>query len=93
MLVSSIANVALPTIAARLGISAAQSVWIVNAYQLTVAACLLPLALLGEIVGFRRVYLSGLALFVVGAVGCALAPSLGWLVRRACCSAWAAPAS
>ena len=77
---SSIANVALPTIAARLGVSAAQSVWIVNAYQLTVAACLLPLALLGEIVGFRRIYLGGLAVFVVGAVGCALAPSLGWLV-------------
>ncbi len=77
---SSIANVALPTIASRLGVSAAQSVWIVNAYQLTVAACLLPLALLGEIVGFRRIYLGGLAVFVAGAIGCALAPSLAWLV-------------
>ncbi|MBI5720850.1 MAG: MFS transporter [Rubrivivax sp.] len=77
---SSIANVALPTIAGGLGVSAAQSVWIVNAYQLTVAACLLPLALLGEIVGFRRVYLAGLALFVVGALACALSPSLPWLV-------------
>ncbi|MCW5656818.1 MAG: MFS transporter [Burkholderiaceae bacterium] len=77
---SSIANVALPTIAGRLGVSAAQSVWIVNAYQLTVAACLLPLAQLGEIVGFRRVYFAGLAVFVAGAFSCALAPSLPWLV-------------
>lgn len=77
---TSIANVALPTIADRLGVSAARSVWIVNAYQLTVASFLLPLALLGEIVGFRRVYQVGLAVFVLGALGCALAPSLPLLV-------------
>jgi DHA2 family multidrug resistance protein-like MFS transporter len=76
----SMANVALPTIAAGLGVSAAQSVWIVNAYQLSVAACLLPLAMLGEIVGFRRVYLAGLGLFVLGALGCAFAGSLPVLV-------------
>ena len=64
---TSIANVALPSIAGQLGISAAQSVWIVNAYQLTVAVSLLPLAMLGEIIGFRRVYQAGLAVFVLGA--------------------------
>lgn len=73
---TSIANVALPSIAGQLGISAAQSVWIVNAYQLTVAVSLLPLAMLGEIIGFRRVYQAGLAVFVLGALCCALSESL-----------------
>lgn len=77
---TSIANVALPTIAGQLRISAAQSVWIVNSYQLTVAASLLPLAMLGEIVGFRRVYQAGLAIFVLGALCCALSTTLPTLV-------------
>ncbi|MGK2898935.1 MAG: MFS transporter [Burkholderiaceae bacterium] len=77
---TSIANVALPTIAGQLRISAAQSVWIVNSYQLTVAASLLPLAMLGEIIGFRRVYQAGLAIFVLGALCCALSTTLPTLV-------------
>ena len=47
----SIANVALPTIAKDLGASAATSVWIVNAYQLTITVLLLPLAALGDRLG------------------------------------------
>ena len=39
-----IANVALPTIANDLGTSAANSIWVVNAYQLVIAVSLLPLA-------------------------------------------------
>src|SRR5512138_2974725 len=44
----SIANVALPTIGQEIGASAATSVWIVNAYQLTITVLLLPLAALGD---------------------------------------------
>ena len=76
----SIANVALPTIARDLGASAATSVWIVNAYQLTITVLLLPLAALGDRLGYRRVYIPGLALFTVGSVGCALAHGLGGLI-------------
>ena len=47
----AIANVALPTIAHDLGASAATSVWIVNAYQLTITILLLPLAALGDRLG------------------------------------------
>ena len=59
----AIANVALPTIARDLNASPAASIWVVNAYQLAVTVTLLPLAALGEIIGYRRVYKAGLVVF------------------------------
>ena len=55
----AIANVALPTIAQDLHASPAFSIWIVNGYQLAITISLLPLASLGEIIGYRRVYRRG----------------------------------
>lgn len=76
----TIANVALPTIAARLGISAADSIWIVNAYQLAIMVSLLSFSALGDVVGYRKVYIGGLMLFTVASVGCSLAGSFQSLV-------------
>ena len=73
---SSIANTALPTIARDVKASAADSVWVVNAYQLALVVSLLPLASLGEIVGYRRVYIGGLVLFTIASLFCALSWSL-----------------
>lgn len=75
-----IANVALPTIARELNSSAAMSIWVVNAYQLAITALLLPLAALGDRIGYRRVYLPGLGLFLAGSVACAMAGSLSALI-------------
>src|SRR6201981_2636272 len=72
----AIANVALPTIAQDLHASPSFSVWIVNGYQLAITISLLPLASLGEIIGYRRVYLAGLALFTVASLLCALSHTL-----------------
>jgi DHA2 family multidrug resistance protein-like MFS transporter len=72
----AIANVALPTIARDLSASPAFSIWIVNGYQLAITIALLPLASLGEIVGYRRIYLSGLLLFTLGSLFCALSDTL-----------------
>lgn len=71
-----IVNVALPSIARELGTTAGTSIWIVNAYQLVITMTLLALSSLGDLVGYRRVYLAGLVLFVVMSVNCALADSL-----------------
>lgn len=73
---TSIANTALPTIAIDVHASPAASVWVVNAYQLALVASLLPLSTLGEIHGFRRVYMAGLAIFTVASLLCALSWSL-----------------
>src|SRR6202049_3397012 len=72
----AIANVALPTIAKDLHASPAFSIWIVNGYQLAITISLLPLASLGEIIGYRRVYLAGLALFTLASLFCALSHTL-----------------
>ena len=72
----SIANVALPTIAGALHASPAFSIWIVNGYQLAITISLLPLASLGEIIGYRRVYLAGLILFTLASVFCAVSHTL-----------------
>ena len=77
---TAIANTALPTIAADLGVDPGASVWIVNAYQLAVVATLLPIAALGEIIGQRRIYVAGLVLFTGASLVCALAWSLPTLV-------------
>jgi DHA2 family multidrug resistance protein-like MFS transporter len=72
----AIANVALPTIAHELNATPAASIWVVNAYQLAITVTLLPLAALGDKLGYRRVYMAGLAVFTVGSLGCALSHSL-----------------
>lgn len=76
----SIANLALPTLARELNVSAASSIWIVNSYQLANVMCLLPLAALGEILGYRRVYRVGLVVFTLASLGCALSHSLPQLI-------------
>lgn len=76
----TIANVALPTIGAELGISSADSIWIVNAYQLAIMVSLLSFSALGDVVGYRKIYIGGLMLFTVASVGCSLSGSLQTLV-------------
>jgi DHA2 family multidrug resistance protein-like MFS transporter len=73
---SAIANVALPTIAREFHAAVSSSIWIVNGYQLAITISLLPLASAGDIIGYRRIYLGGLALFTVASLACALSGSL-----------------
>ena len=77
---TAIANTALPAIASELNTTPAASVWIVNVYQLAMVATLLPFSSLGEIVGYRRVFLSGMLLFTLASLACAMAWSLPSLV-------------
>ncbi len=81
---TAIANIALPSIAADLKVSPADVVWVVNVYQIALVATLLPLGALGEIVGYKRIYLGGLLLFTIASLGCACAWSLeSLLIARA----------
>src|SRR3954471_16167228 len=76
----SIVNVALPVIAKKLAVDPSAVIWVVNSYQLAVVSALLPLAALGDIVGYKRVYWGGLAVFTVGSLACALSGSLALLI-------------
>ncbi len=80
VLVTSIANIALPTIAHDMGVTPGESIWVVNAYQLAVTVTLLPFASMGDIYGHRRVYICGLVVYTAASLVCALAPSLPVLV-------------
>ncbi|MBA4263756.1 MAG: MFS transporter, partial [Comamonadaceae bacterium] len=55
------------------------AIWVVNAYQIASLVMLLPLAALGDRLGYRRVYLVGMALFVLASVAAMLASSLTML--------------
>ncbi len=75
----TIVTVALPTMARQFAVTPENAIWIVNAFQLAVTVSLLPLAALGDILGYRRVYWWGLALFTVASLSCALAPTFAML--------------
>jgi DHA2 family multidrug resistance protein-like MFS transporter len=76
---TSIVNIALPAIADDLNVSAHNAIWIVNAYQLAITVSLLPLASLGDSLGYKRVYWSGLVVFTVASFACAHAHTLLFL--------------
>jgi DHA2 family multidrug resistance protein-like MFS transporter len=76
---SAIVNIALPIIAKELHTSPADAIWVVNAYQLAITVSLLPLASLGDSLGYRTVYWSGLAVFTASSLVCALSTSLPML--------------
>ncbi len=76
----TIMNLALPSIARELGASASHAIWVVNAYQIATLVMLLPLASLGDLFGYRRIYLLGMALFTVSSLAAVLSNSMGTLI-------------
>ncbi|MDI9222110.1 MFS transporter [Pantoea sp. EA-12] len=79
MLDSTIANVALPVIARDFQVSASASIVIVNAYQFAVVAALVPLAALGKKLGNKSVFETGVLLFAISSLGCAISDTLNML--------------
>jgi EmrB/QacA subfamily drug resistance transporter len=75
-----VVSTALSTIRLDLGASVEQLEWTVNAYNLSFAVLLMTGAALGDRFGRRNFYALGLALFTAASAGCALAPSVGWLI-------------
>ena len=76
----TIVNLALPGIARELQADPAHAIWVVNAYQIATLVMLLPLASLGDRIGYRRVYLTGMALFAAASLIATLSHSLGMLI-------------
>src|SRR5688572_12178531 len=77
---ATIVNVALPSIQDDLGFSQSSLAWVVNAYLIPFGGLLLLAGRLGDLVGQRRVFLIGLAVFTVASLACALAQSQEALV-------------
>ena len=77
---ATILNTALPSMAASLGESPLQMQSVIVAYALTTAMLIPATGWVADRFGTRRIYTAAMALFVLGSVLCALAPSLQFLV-------------
>ncbi|MGA8045072.1 MAG: MFS transporter [Dermatophilaceae bacterium] len=77
---ATVVNIALPAIGRDLGAGVTGLTWTVNAYTLTLAAFVLIGGSLGDRLGRRRVFMTGVAWFGLASLACALATSIGMLV-------------
>lgn len=77
---ASIVNVILPTITSYFGTPLATAQWVPLIYLLTISSLLLFYGRLGDILGYKRVYLVGLAGFTITSGLCGLAPTIYWLI-------------
>jgi DHA2 family multidrug resistance protein-like MFS transporter len=76
---SSVVNLALPGMVHDLHSTASGAVWIVNAYQLATLVLLLPLATLGDRIGYKRIYLTGVVVFTLASALASASTSLPML--------------
>jgi EmrB/QacA subfamily drug resistance transporter len=77
---NTIVNVALPSIGRELHAPVSALQWTVDAYTLVLASLLMLGGSMGDRLGRRRVFQTGLALFTLGSLLCSAAPGLGWLI-------------
>src|SRR5881409_3432605 len=77
---ATIVNVALPSIKHDLGFSQSGLAWVMNGYLIAFAGLLLLSGRLGDLIGQRRVFLTGLAIFTAASALCATAQSQEMLV-------------
>src|SRR4051795_436020 len=76
----TIVNVALPKMAVDLHTSFGALQWVVDAYALALAALLMGIGSISDIVGHRTAYIAGLALFALSSLACGVAPNVGSLI-------------
>ncbi len=77
---ATIVNVALPSIQDDLGFSQSNLAWVVNAYLIAFGGLLLLAGRLGDLIGRRRIFLIGLAVFTTASLLCGLASSQAVLI-------------
>ncbi|HEX2620297.1 MAG TPA: DHA2 family efflux MFS transporter permease subunit, partial [Phototrophicaceae bacterium] len=77
---STVVNIALPTLRRAYGASLADVPWVISIYVLSLGITTPVSGFLADRFGIKRVYLFGLAMFVVGSILCGISPSLSWLI-------------
>lgn len=76
----SIVNIALPRLVTELNEPLAVVQWVVLAYLLVVTTLMLTVGRLADMIGRKRLYLSGMAIFTIGSLLCGLSPNVYWLI-------------
>ncbi len=77
---ATIVNIALPDIAKALDVSTVTVSWVLNAYLIILVSLLLAASKLGDMKGYRNIFLGGFALFTFGSALCGLSPSIDVLI-------------
>ena len=77
---NSVTNIALPAIMAHFAVPLSSAVWVVSLYVLTFAVLMPVCGYLGDLYGYRRLYLGGMAVFALGGLGAGLAPNFACLL-------------
>ena len=77
---ATIVNIALPTIAKSFDVSTVAVSWVLNAYLIILVSLLLAASRLGDMKGYRNIFLGGFALFTLGSALCGLSPTLDILI-------------
>src|SRR5271167_5104178 len=77
---ATIVNVALPSIQRELHFTQANLTWVIDGYLITFGGFLLLAGRFGDLVGRKKVFLSGLVLFVAASIVCGLADSQAMLI-------------
>ena len=76
----TIVNIAIPNMISRLHASLDDILWVINAYALVLAVLLITAGRLGDLLGQRKVFFAGIALFTIASGACGVALSPGWLI-------------
>jgi len=76
----TIVNIAIPNMISKLHASLDDILWVINAYALVLAVLLITAGRLGDLLGQRRVFVAGIAVFTLASAACGLSPSPGWLI-------------
>ncbi|MHB8163283.1 MAG: MFS transporter [Methanoregula sp.] len=77
---ATIVNIALPAIAKSLDISTVLASWVLNAYLIILVSLLLAASRLGDMKGYRNIFLGGFALFTAGSALCGLSSTIDMLI-------------
>jgi EmrB/QacA subfamily drug resistance transporter len=77
---SGITNIALPTLVEQFNTTFPTVQWVVLSYLVIITAAMLGIARLGDMVGKKQVYMTGLGIFSIGSLLCGLSPTVGWLI-------------
>jgi EmrB/QacA subfamily drug resistance transporter len=76
----TIVNIAIPNLITKLHASLDDVLWVINAYALVLAVLVITAGRLGDLIGPRIMFSSGVAVFTAASAACGLAPSPGWLI-------------
>lgn len=73
-------NVALPSLTKEFDVEPNTAIWLINSYQMVIMMFLLVFATFGDIIGYRKIFLSGVVVFTVASALCALSQNFAVLV-------------